>query len=161
MGDEDALRDKRTVDDLLVVGVADDFGDLADQVEPRVDAQLVLLLGQEVVEPDAERVVLEDQGRAEFMLGEVVGPQDAGMLEGFQELELPQGRPFDGLAVVGRGPGADQVEADAAAGVGDLGVDGLPVLVAGAFAHELFQDVVADLAVPLRGADAGLGPWPG
>ena len=144
------------MDDLLVVGVADDLGDLADQVEPRVDAQLVLLLGQEVVEPDGQRVVFQDQGRADFVLGEVVGPQDAGMLEGFQELELPQGGPFNRLAVIGRGPAADEVEADAAAGVGDLGMDGLPVLVAGAFAHELLQDVVADLAVPLRGADAGL-----
>ena len=144
------------MDDLLAVGVADDLGDLADQVEPGVDAQLVLLLGQEVVEADGQRVVLEDQGRANFVLGEVVGPQDAGVLEGFQELELPQGGPFDRLAVIDRGPAADEVEANATAGVGDLGVHGLPVLVAGAFAHELLQDVVADLAVPLRGSDTGL-----
>ena len=96
------------------MGEADDLGDLADQVEPDIDAQLVLLLGQEVVEPDGQRVVLEDEGRAEFVLREAVGPQDAGMLEGLQELELAQGRPLDRLAVFGGGPGADQVEADAA-----------------------------------------------
>ena len=55
------------MDDLLVVGVADDLGDLANEVEPGVDAQLILPLGQEVVEPDGQRVVFQDQGRAEFM----------------------------------------------------------------------------------------------
>jgi hypothetical protein len=62
--------------------------------------------------------------------------------------------------IVGEGPGrrsaTDQVQANPPLGFGDGGVAGLPVLVAGAFADDLFQHVVADLAVPLRRADAGL-----
>ena len=51
------------------------------------------------------------------------------MLEGFQELELPQGRPFAGLPLFGRGPGTDQIEPDPPPGVRNLAVDGLPGLV--------------------------------
>ena len=50
---------------------------------------------QEMIEPDRQGVVLEDEGRAEFVLGEAVDAQDAGVLERLEELELPQGRPLE------------------------------------------------------------------
>lgn len=144
------------MDNLLVMGVADDLGNLTDQVQPGADGELVLLLGQKMIEPDGERIVLEDQRRADLVLGEAVDAQDARMLERVQQQVFPACRTLNGLAFPGRRPAPDQVQANPPLGFGDGGMAGLPVLVAGAFADELFQDVVADLAVPLRRSDAGL-----
>ena len=86
------------VDDLLVVGEPHHLGDLPQQVEPGLRRQPLPALGQVVVEPDRLGVVLEDHRRPQFVLREAVRPQDARVLEVLQQLELPQGRPLDGLA---------------------------------------------------------------
>ena len=81
------------------MGEADDLRDLPHQVEARADAQSVSPLRQEVIEPDRQRVVLEDEGWTEFMLGETVDAEDAWVLERLEELKFPQRRPFELLTV--------------------------------------------------------------
>ena len=116
----------------------------------------VSVLGQEMVEPDTERVVLEDEGGADLVLGEAVGAENAGVSERLQELKLPAAPPARLSGGRPRCARPDEVKADAALGVENLDVARLPVLIARPFADDLFQHVVADLAVPLGGADPGL-----
>ena len=84
------------MDDLLVVGETDHFGDLPQQIEPHLDTQLVLVLRQEMIEPDGQRIMLKDQRRAKHMLGETLAPQNRRMLECFEELGFTLRRPLDG-----------------------------------------------------------------
>ena len=65
------------MDGLLLVGEADNLGDLADELEPGIGVERVLAR-QVMIEPDAGRIVFEDQGGAEFVLGEPVGPEMPG-----------------------------------------------------------------------------------
>ena len=88
------------MNDLLVVGEADDLRDLPHQVEACSYVERVSLLSQKVVEPDRLRVVLEDEGGPQLVLGEAVDAQDARMLERFQELKFSQGRSFELAAVL-------------------------------------------------------------
>src|SRR4051794_35425959 len=92
------------------MGEADHLGDLPHQIEAVVDTEVVLALGEEVVEPDLERVVLEDERRPEFVLGESVDAQDPGMLERLEDLELAERRPLDLLAILLRALAPNMVE---------------------------------------------------
>ncbi len=95
---------------LFVMGVADHFGDLTHQVQLRLDTQLVSLLGQVVVQSHRERVVFKQQGRPQFVLGEVVRPENARMLQDFQDLGVAESGPPDRVPVFRGGFGADQVQ---------------------------------------------------
>ena len=156
IGHQDALRAERPMHDLLVVGEADNLGDLPQQAQLRVDVELVFSLGQKVIEPDAARVVLEDQRRADFVLSVAVGPQDAGMGQRFHELVFPLGGPGGDLAIFLGGASANHIQPHPPPRLGKLHVPGLPVLIIRAFADQLFQQVIADLVAPLRGTNARL-----
>ena len=109
VGHEDALRAEATVNDLLLVGIANDFPDLTHQIKLHLNAQLVFLLGQVMIQPHADRIVLKQQCGTEFMFGEVVGPQDARMFQRFQNLELTQSGALDGGSVFLSGLGSYQI----------------------------------------------------
>ena len=105
----------------------------------------VLPLREVVIKADRQRVMLEDEGRPELVLGEAVGAEDAGVLEGFEELELALGGASDDLPVLFRGPGAHEIQPDPPFGIGELYVGGQPILVARTLFDQLVKDVVADL----------------
>ena len=44
--------------------------------------------------------MLEDEGGADLVLGEAEGPQDAGVLQRLEQLELAAGGPLDHLALL-------------------------------------------------------------
>ena len=67
------------------------------------------------------------------MFGETVHPQNAGVLECLQKLELAQGSTFNGFAIFGQGAGVNEVKTDAPLDLGELSMGGLPVLVARPF----------------------------
>src|SRR5688500_12884915 len=108
-----------------------------------------------MIEPQALRIVFEQQGGADLVLGKAIRSQNAGMLQRFQELELAERRALDGLAFLRRGTGANPVESHASLRLGNLCVSGPPILVSGPFTDELLQHVVADFTAALRRADTG------
>ena len=99
--------------DLFVVGIADDFGDLPDQIQLEIDTERVLALREKVVETNAQRIMLEDQRGTDFVFGVAIRLQDAGMLERLQQLELSQGRPFVGLTGFGGLTGPHEIQPNA------------------------------------------------
>lgn len=153
---QDAPRRQTAVDHLLLVGEADHLGGLPQQIEPHVWPQPIAPLGQEVVQAEAVRVVLEDDGGADLVLGVAQRPQHAGVLQRLGQLEVAAGGPADHLPVVGGRLVLHEVEADAAFAADALDVAGLPVLAARPLLEQPLQQVVADppLASPVR--DAGL-----
>ena len=102
IGDQDALGTEPPMDDLLVVGKTHDLRDLPHQLEARADAQSVSPLREEMIEPDRQGVVIEDEGGTEFVLGETVDAEDAGVLERLEQLKFPERRAFE-LPTVFRG----------------------------------------------------------
>ena len=157
IGDEDALRAQRPVDDPLAVGVADGVGDLPQHVQPLAGGQLRAVGRQIVIEPDGIGVeVAEQQGRAVLVLLVVEDRQDAGVVERLDDLELTSRRPLEPLAVLLRRGLGDGVLADPAEHVLERGVLGEPVLIARPVGDQVAQHVVADPPRPLRRADARL-----
>ena len=142
------------MDETLAVGVGKRLGDLPHDVQACGDAQALTVAGQIVVQPDGVGVVVEHQGRTQFVLAVVVRAQNAGVLDLFEKLELTLGSPRDHLARLGRCRLGDRVDAHAADHA-EGNVGGLPVLVARAFKEQLLQLVVAHLARALRLTDAG------
>ena len=78
------------------------------------------------------------------------------MLQGLDELEFPLRGPFDDLTDLSGCFLANEVQADPALRVFQLDMGGEPVLIAGTFIQQLIEGEVADLAMSLRGSDAGL-----
>ena len=99
--------------------------------------------------------MLEDEGRAEFMLGVAEDAKDTGILERFQDLKLAQGGPLKGFSLSG-GLAAYVVQPHPALAAGDADQRGAPILVAWAFANDSPEPVITDGARPLRGPDTGL-----
>jgi hypothetical protein len=84
------------MDDLLLVGEADDFSGLPEQVDTDIGSEAVAPLGQEMVESQGVRVVLEEDGGANLVLGVAQGPQDVGMLQfpdAIGDRQSPRSRP--------------------------------------------------------------------
>ena len=77
-----------------------DLSNLPEHVESLVDAELFMPLRQEVIQSHGERVMLEDQSRSQFMLGESFATQHARMLQILQQLDFASCRSFDGLPLV-------------------------------------------------------------
>jgi hypothetical protein len=92
--------------------MADRLGDLPDDREPSIDGQLAAALGEIVVEPDFAGVVIEEHRGPEFVGREVLGAEDARMVERFEELKLPQGGSLERVAFFRRGRRVDRIEAD-------------------------------------------------
>ena len=90
------------MNDLLVMGETHDLRDLPHQLEACAYAQSVSPLREEMIEPDRQGVVIKDEGRTKFVLGETVDAEDARVLKRLEELEFPQRRPFE-LPAVFRG----------------------------------------------------------
>ena len=109
-----------------------------------------------VVQADFARLVAEEDGGAEFVLGEGLGFEDVIVAEAAEDVVLAFGHLVDDARIDG-GLAGDDVDADAAGVVLERDVLGVPVLegVVGAFAEEFLQFVVADAAVALGRADAG------
>ena len=61
--------------------------------------------------------MLEDDCRAEFVVGELHRPQHAAVFQGLQQAEFPLGGPLDHRPLFLVGLGLNQVDADAAEGV--------------------------------------------
>jgi len=72
------------VHNLLVMGELNDLGDLTHDIDTNIHTQSVLALRNKVVEANEIGVILENQRRAEFVLGKTFPPQDALVLKGLQ-----------------------------------------------------------------------------
>jgi len=68
------------MDDFLVVGEADDFRNLPHQIEPHIDTELIFVLCHEVIEPEGQRIMLEDQCRAKLVVRIPLAPQNGLVL---------------------------------------------------------------------------------
>ena len=119
------------MDHLPVVGKTEHFGDLSEHIELHIDTQLVLVLRQEMIEPDGLGIMLEDQRRAKHMLGETFAPHNRRMLERFEKLGFTLRCPLDGSTLLSRRSGAHRVHTHAAFDIGEPGMRGLPVLIPG------------------------------
>ncbi len=75
------------------MGVAQRLGDLAQQVEARVDGQAVAALGEVVVQPLGARDVLEHECRPALVLGVDLALQDAGVADAVEDRDTRAGRP--------------------------------------------------------------------
>src|SRR5258707_1063930 len=82
---EDALGRKTPMDDLLTVGIADDFRDLAEDVEALINRQGVAFVSQEVVQRKGIWIAPEEQDRTVFALRRRLGLQDTCVVETFQK----------------------------------------------------------------------------
>ena len=149
------------MDDPLLVGVAHHLGELADEIDPGGERELPIPLGEEVVEPDGGGIMLEDDGRPEFVAGVLHGPEDARALQVFDELELADGGPLVRSPDLLGGIGADRVDADPPLRVGELDVAALPVLEAAAFVNLLLEQIVAHPPLPIGLPNTGLLDRPG
>ena len=72
------------MNDFLVMGKTHDLRDLPHEFETCAYAQSVSPLREEMIEPDRQRIVVKDQGRPKFVLGEAVDAEDAWVLKGFE-----------------------------------------------------------------------------
>ena len=143
------------MDDAAAVGVADGVGDLADEVDAEVQGEGGAVLLEVVVEADFARLVAEQDGGAELVLGEGLGLENVGVAEAAEDVVFAFGHFVDDAGIDG-GLAGNDVDADAAGIVLQGDVLGAPVLerVVGAFAEEFLEFVVADAAVALGGSDA-------
>ena len=80
------------MDDFLVVREFHDLGDLPHQVEALIHAEGVAPLSEEVIEPDRQGVVLEDEGGSQLVLGEAVDAEDTRVVECLEELKFAAAR---------------------------------------------------------------------
>ncbi len=53
-----------------------------------------------MIEPDRQGIVIEDEGRAQLMLGETVNAEDSWVLERLEQLKLPQRRTLELFTVL-------------------------------------------------------------
>ena len=127
--DEHALRAKPAVDHAFLMGEADDLGNLPHQVESLVHAELLVSLSKKVVEPNRQRVMLEDKCRAEFMFSKPFAAKNPGMLKCFQQFRFAAGGAFNRLSLVVGCSRAHVVDANATPDVFQRGVSCLPVLI--------------------------------
>src|ERR1017187_3638356 len=155
--DKDGLRAEGAVNDSTSMGVAEGVGDLADEIDTEVQGKRCAVLLEVVVETDFAWFVAEEDGGAEFVLGEGLCFQDVIVAQAAEDVVLALGHFVDDAGIDG-GLVGDDVDADAAGIVLQRHVLGVPVLegVVGAFAQEFLQLVVADATVALRGADASI-----
>lgn len=109
-----------------------------------------------MIEPDGQRIVLADQRRAQLVICKTLAPQDGRVLQGFKELCFPLCGALDSATFLVGGASADRVNTHAAVYIWEPGVCCLPVLIARTCADQLVQNIVADLAMPLRWTDTGL-----
>ena len=77
------------MNDLLVMGKTHDLRDLPHQFEACAYAQSVSPLRKEMIEPDRQRVVIEDEGWTKFVLGETVDAKDPWVLKRLEQLKFP------------------------------------------------------------------------
>ena len=125
---EDTAWGKRAVDHPLLVNELHDLGQLADEIQPGGERESAVPLRQEMVEPNGGGIVLEDDCRAEFVLGELHRPQDARVLKVFNKLKLADGRPLARAPSVWRYLFVNRIHPDPPLGVGQRDMVGLPVL---------------------------------
>jgi hypothetical protein len=132
------------------MGVAEGVGDLADEIDAEVQGEGRTVLLEEVVETDFAGFVAEEDGGAEFVLGEGLSFEDVVVAKAAEDVVLAFGHFVDDAGIDG-GLARDDVDADTAGIVLERDVLGVPVLegVVGAFAEEFLQLIVADAAVAL------------
>ena len=152
---QDALRRQRTVDQVLRMGVAQGIGELPEQVEARIDVELGAPFGEPVIEALGAVAVLEDERRAENVLGVPLGRENALVPNVAQDLVLAPGRTLQRRPLVVRGRLGDGIDPDPCPLALDRRVEGRPVLVVGAFEQQLVEPVVAHAPGALRRANAG------
>ena len=70
------------------MGVTNDVGNLPDQIQLKIDSEICLALSEKMVQPNVQRIMFENQGRANFMLGISIRLENAGMLKCLKQLEL-------------------------------------------------------------------------
>jgi hypothetical protein len=109
-----------------------------------------------MVKPDCSGKVLEDDGRAEFVVRKLDGPQDATMFEDLQEVEFTLGSALNRSAVLGALSRSGEVNPDACAAVGNGDMPAKEILVTGPFIQKVFKLVIADSAALLRRLNADL-----
>jgi hypothetical protein len=146
------------------VGEAEGFDHLSEQVEAVVHLEggAPPRIGEPPVEANLGRVVLEEQRRAPLVLGHVDRTDDARVIEGAEQLELPLGGPGGGLSAFGVGVVLEGVDPDAALEL-EAGVAAEEVLVGNAgvgvgldVGEQVDEAVVADLAAVGALPDADL-----
>jgi len=135
------------VDDPLLMGELHHFGQLPHEVEPGGEREVAIAGGEEVIEPDRIGVVLEDDGRAELVLREVLGLEDSIVLEVFEQLVLADRGPLAELTLVSGRAVLDGVDPNAAAGVGEGHMARLPVLECRSLVDLPVEHVVAHPAL--------------
>ena len=144
------------MNDLLVMGESHDLRDLPHQVEACSYAESVSLLQQEMIEPDSLGVMLEDKGWPQFVLGETVDAEDPRMLERLEQLKFSLCRTLKLITVLLGGLGSDVIEPHPAFDVLEASVSRQPILIARPLADDLFEQIVADLTMPLGGPNSRL-----
>lgn len=134
------------MDDPLVVRESDDLCNLPQEFDPLFGSETLADLGHVMIEPNTLGEVLEDQGRAEFVLCEAVGAEDVRMLERFEQVKLAQCRPLDDLPIFRGCSGANEIHPNPTLDILQLDVGCLPVLEARSFEEKLAQHEIADFA---------------
>ena len=76
------------MNDAAAVGVLQSIGELADEVEPLVQRELVSLLRQVVIQTDLIRLAAEDDGGSKFVFLEFEPFHDARMIEAVENQVL-------------------------------------------------------------------------
>jgi len=148
--DEDRARAERAMEDLLLVRETECFGELANEVDPLRQIERRAAAAEEVIQADRLGIVLEDDGTAEIMLVTILDAQDTGVSQVLEELELPDRGSLQRQSFFVRRPLASQVDPDATDRVGDLDMDGMPILIAGPFVDQPLQTIVADDSAAMR-----------
>ncbi len=132
------------MNDFLVMGKTHDLRDLPHELETCAYAQSVSPLREEMIEPDRQRIVVKDQGRPKFVLGEAVDAEDARVLKRFEQLKFPERRPFE-LATVFRGRlGSHVIEPHAPFDGIETNMCRQPILITRPFTDELPEEIIAD-----------------
>jgi hypothetical protein len=156
LGDDHVLGHQRAVGQALLVGVAQDLGELADQLDAGEHVELVGVVSQPVVQADRVRIVVEHLHRPALVGLELQRLVDAGMVDGGQQLELAAGGALElgALGLGGAFSGAKHPQT--ALHLPAVGVLAKEVLPEGPLGEDLAELVGAHAPVGGRLADARL-----
>jgi hypothetical protein len=79
------------MDDPVTVCITNGIRDLADQIEADVEGESRSPLPKEMVQPDLVGFPSKEDGGAEFVFLKIERTENAGVIEGLQNLELLKG----------------------------------------------------------------------
>ena len=102
------------MNDVLFVGKRNGLGNLPHDPQTQFVGDVLLPQDQVVVQADGVGEVLEDDSRAEFVVGELHRPEYSAVFQGLKETEFPLGRSLNRQPLLLIGLGTNQVDPDAA-----------------------------------------------